>query len=225
MTTATIEKLCADHLRSACNNLASGKLRSCHAHEIVAAYFGYNTAAALQADGKYPLANLDEAEILIPDLRAMDKRVQQLSGLPAGIPTVDELASKITGFLRGKDYFLGNVWMTRDLDEYIDDSFAEDHGMTIEDDLSSEMAVTNAYFDEVYVEEVNLSLGVDTLVANVSGSLNGENDPDLVYHGDSINFRTVMTFQRVAGRVAFLRPELKTSGAVDLSAFDGEDTA
>jgi hypothetical protein len=115
--------------------------------------------------------------------------------------------------------------MTRELDEYINVSFIQGDPAMIEDDLSGEIATTNANFDELDVEEVELSFDVDTLVANVSGSLNGENDPDRVYYGDSINFKTVMTFRRVAARVAFLRPERETSGAVDLSGFDGEEAA
>jgi hypothetical protein len=81
-----IEKACANLLRSTYSNLPGGKLRSGHAHEIVAAYFGYNTAAALQAEYKFPLAALNEAEILIPDLHTMDKRVLQLNALAAGFP-------------------------------------------------------------------------------------------------------------------------------------------
>ena len=223
--TTTIEKVCADLLRSTYSNLPGGKLRSGHAHEIVAAYFGYNAAAALQAEHKYPLTALNEAEILIPDLHTMDKRVLQLNALPAGFPSVNELAATLTCFLRGQKYFSGDVWMTRELEEYINVSFIQDDLAMIEDDLSGEIATTNAYFDELYVEEVDLCFDVDTLVANVSGSLNGENDPDRVYYGDSINFKTDMTFQRVAARVAFLRPELETSGAIDLSGFDGEEAA
>jgi hypothetical protein len=223
--TTTIKKACADLLRSTYSNLPGGKLRSSHAHEIVAAYFGYNTAAALRAEDKYPLTALSEAEILIPDLQTLDKRVPQLNALPAGFPGVNELADTLTRFIREQDYFSGDVWMTRELDEYMNVSFIQDDPAMIEDDLSGQISTTNAYFDELYVEEVDLSFDIDTLVANISGSLNGENDPDQMYYGDSIHFKTVMTFQRVAARVAFLRPGLETSGAIDLSGFDGDVAA
>jgi hypothetical protein len=63
-------------------------MRSCAFHiedpAIVAAYFGYNTAAGLRAEHEYPLTALSQAEILIPDLQTMDKRVLQLNALPAG---------------------------------------------------------------------------------------------------------------------------------------------
>ncbi|MEY9181179.1 hypothetical protein [Bradyrhizobium sp. USDA 313] len=220
---SSIQKDCADFLRMTFNNLTGGKLGSGHAHEIVAAYFGYGTAAALRTEPKYQLAALDQAAILIPDLRLMDQRVQQLNGLPAGLPGVDALALQLSNFLRGNGYFSGKVWFTRDLEEHINVSFIQEDPMMIEDALSGEMATTNAFFDELYVDEVSLDIGDDVLVANVSGSLNGENDTDKPFHGDSIAFTTTMTFERVAGRIAYRWPELETSGAVDESHYYDED--
>ncbi|PDT65079.1 hypothetical protein CO683_34325 [Bradyrhizobium ottawaense] len=220
---STIQKDCADFLRMTFNNPTGGKLGSGHAHEIVAAYFGYCTAAALRAEPKYQLSALDEAAILIPDLRLMDHRMQQLNGLPVGLPNVDELASQLSGFLSKNGYLSGEVWYTRDLEEYIEVSFIQEDPMMIEDALSGEMATTNAFFDELYIDKVSLDVGDDVLVANVSGALNGENDPDKPFHGDSIAFTTMMTFERVAGRIGYRRPELETSGAVDDSYYYDED--
>ncbi len=56
-----------------------------------------------------------------------------------------------------------------------------------------------------------------TLVASVSGALNGENDPDKSFNGDSINLETVTTFERVSGRVAYLEADLETTGFIDTS--------
>jgi hypothetical protein len=89
----------------------------------------------------------------------------------------------------------------------------------IEDALSGEMATTNAYFDELYIDEVEFADGEEGMVASLSGSLNGESDQDRVFHGDKISFTTVMTFPRLPGRVAFLRPQLETSGQVDESMY------
>lgn len=220
---STIQKDCADFLRMTFNNLTGGKLGSGHAHEIVAAYFGYGTAAALRAEPKYQLAALDKAAILMPDLRLMDQRLLQLNGLPAGLPAVDELASQLSNFLSANGYFSGEVWYTRDLEEYIDVSFIQEDPMMIEDALLGEMAMTNAFFDELYIKKVSLDVGDDVLVANVSGALNGENDPDKPFCGDSIAFTTIMSFERVAGRVGYMRPELETSGAIDDSHYYDED--
>ncbi len=93
----------------------------------------------------------------------------------------------------------------------------------IMDDLSGRMAETNAYFDELDVQEVDLDIGDDALVANVSGSLNGETDPDKSFFGDKIAFDTIMTFQRVAGRIAYSEPDLETSGDIDMLGYYDED--
>ncbi|MET4232318.1 hypothetical protein ACVWXN_006003 [Bradyrhizobium sp. i1.4.4] len=220
---SSIQKECADFLRTTFNNLTGSKLGSGHAHEIVAAYFGYCTAAALRAEPTYQLSALNEAAIVIPDLRLMDQRMQQLNGLPTGLPNVDELASQLSSFLSANGYLSGEVWYTRDLEEYINVSFIQKDRMMIEDALSGEMAMTNAFFDELYIDKVSLDVGDDVLVANVSGALNGENDPDKPSSGDSIVFTTLMTFERAAGRTGYRRPELETSGTIDDSHYYDED--
>ena len=61
--------------------------------------------------------------------------------------------------------------------------------MIIEDALSGENR-----FDEtpistkLYIDEVVVDVTEDALVATLSGSLNGEQDQDRVFHGDKINF-------------------------------------
>jgi hypothetical protein len=221
----TIHKDCADHLRSYFHALTGGKLGSGHAHELVAAFFGYGSGAALRADTTYPVADLGSAEILIPDLGMMDTRLGELDGLPADLPTADDLAVEIASFLQGNGHFRGELWITRNLAEYIDTDFIQKDPMMIEDELSPIMAETNAYFDELYIEEVEIAPGKEALVANVTGQLNGENDADKPYVGDSINFTTVMTFQRVAGRTAYCRPDLETGGQVDREDYYDEEDA
>jgi len=211
----TIQKDCADFLRQTYSNNSGGKLRAGHAHELTAAYFGYASAAALRSEAAYPLTALDEGEILIPNIPLMEQRMQQLDGLPSGLPDATELASNLSNFLVSTDRFSGETWHTDKLETYIEETFIPARSAEIEDDLTGEMAETNAYFDELYVEEVTLSPGNDDLIATVSGHLNGENDPDRPFSGDSIEFTTTVTFERVAGRTAYTRPKLSTSGAVD----------
>lgn len=215
----SIQKQCADFLRDYHRQLTSGKLGAGHAHELVAAFFGYKTAAALQAESAYPLDELEGADILIPDLRLMDERVKQLQGLPANLASIDDLAAQLCEFLVKDGHFSGEVWRTRDLEDSIDADFIQKNQMRIMDDLSDEMAATNATYDELYVEEVEVESDIDTLVATASGSLNGDNDPDKPFSGDKITFNAVITFMRVAGRTAFANPEIETSGAVDTSGY------
>ncbi|WP_247560468.1 hypothetical protein [Bradyrhizobium sp. 138] len=122
--------------------------------------------AALQALGEnlpriWNAATTSAADRKRIRLHLMDQRMLQLNGLPAGLPAVDELASQLSNFLNG--YFSGEVWYTRDLEEYIDVSFIQEDPMMIEDALSGEMARTNAFFDELYVKEVSLDVGDESL--------------------------------------------------------------
>lgn len=220
----SLPKDCADHLRARYRLLTGRKLGSSHAHELVAAFFGYKTAAALRAETRFPLNDIGKAEILIPDLRLMDERVGTLRGLPADLPSVDDLTSDLCHFLASQGHFDGRFWSSRHLSDDVN-AFVQHDPMMIEGALDGEIASTNAYFDELYIEEYDFKPSDDALVATLTGSLNGENDQDRAFHGDKIVFTTVMTFERVAGRIAYMEPELETDGKVDDAMYYDEDFA
>jgi len=214
----TIYKDCADHLRASYRHQTGGHLLSGHAHELVAAFFGYGSAAALRADLVYPVSQLEQADILIPDLALMDARRLQLT---ADLPDSGALASDLCDLLRSLGHFSGEDWNSRDLPDQINDYVQRDP-MMIEEDLNGQISLTNAYFDELYLDEVVPEPNEDALMVTINGSLNGTSDQDRVFSGDKIIFSTLMTFNRVAGRVAFSSPELETSGYVDQSYYDDE---
>jgi len=60
----SIAKFCADYLRAFTNNHGV-KLKSGHAHELVAAFFGYKSKAAMQADTLCSIENIGKAEIFV----------------------------------------------------------------------------------------------------------------------------------------------------------------
>ncbi len=61
-----IVKLCADSLRAQPSLIGLYRLKSSHAHELIAAFFGYNSKnAMLAAYKKYPPSNLQQADFLI----------------------------------------------------------------------------------------------------------------------------------------------------------------
>ena len=60
-----ISKLCADSLRTLASEKYGVKLKSAHAHELVAAYFGYGSKNALLADENHPISALAQAEIVV----------------------------------------------------------------------------------------------------------------------------------------------------------------
>jgi len=82
-----ITKKCADTLRSFALNNYGIQIKSTHAHELVAAYFGYSSRAALLADTKSPITNLRQAEfvVLTPTVQ-IKERCKELKGLPENLP-------------------------------------------------------------------------------------------------------------------------------------------
>jgi hypothetical protein len=210
----SIQKQCADCLRDSYAVLTGKKLLSGHAHELAAAFFGYGTAAALQSEVIYPLSELIAADILIPDIARMDARRGQLVGLPADLPDSRELARTLSEMLKSGGHFAGQVWDSEYLSDDIN-GYVQQDPMLIEDALSGQMAETNAYFDELYLDEVDIEVTHEVMVATITGSLNGEQDQDRAFHGDKIAFTSVMTMNRVAGRSAYSKPDFDTSGEVD----------
>lgn len=73
-----ITKLCADSLRAFAENKYGVKLKSSHAHELVAGFFGYKSKAALLADSQHPLSNLRQAEFIVFDPSTTDFVSQRL---------------------------------------------------------------------------------------------------------------------------------------------------
>lgn len=97
--------------------------------------------------------------------------------------------------------------------------------MLIEDALSGEIASTNAFFDELYIDEVAVEVTDDAFVATLTGSLNGDQDQDRAFHGDKINFTSIMTMYRIAARTAYQEPDFETSGGVDDSMYFEDEPA
>lgn len=211
-------KECADSLRANYNSRTGKRLGASHSHELAAAFFGFSTAAALRAEQKCPIAALAEADFLIPDLQMMDARIKKIKGLPDDLPSVDDLATCVTDYLIEAGYFSGTVWQERDLSDLVNGYVQNDPTM-IENDLSGEMATTNAYFEELYIDEYLFERTADGRVVTLNGSLNGTTHEDQVFHGDKIAFTTVMTFDPVAGRVGFAEPSLDTGGRVDMDGY------
>lgn len=194
-------------------HLPSGRLRSSHAHELVAAYFGYGTAAALQTEIEFPLSEIEQASILIPDVARMDQRRKKLKKLPLELPSSAELARHVSAYLVQAKYFNGEIWDGMHLSDDIN-GYVQSHSTLIEDDLSGEIASTNAYFDELYIDEYEIQIDEDGFSANLTGSLNGQQDEDRPFHGTTIDFVSTMTMDRCAARNAYHAPVFETGGAV-----------
>jgi len=107
-----ITKACADSLRTFTQKNYGIQLKSSHAHELVAAYFGYSSRAALIADKECPIGTLSDAELIVlnhPTLR-IEQRRKTLTNLPSGLPTSDILAATIYETITANEQLLGKVW-------------------------------------------------------------------------------------------------------------------
>jgi hypothetical protein len=218
----TVSKFCADQLREHYRVSRHGKLQASYAHELVAAYFGYKSNAALRAEANYPLTNLGEAAVLVPDVPLMEHRRLSLAGLPQDLPSSMEIAATLSSALKAGGHFNGEVWLYSSLAEYIMEDFLHRHDGQVQDDLSGVMAETNAYFDEAYYESAEVSEGADEIVIEVKGTYSGESDPERMYWGDKIDMQVTVTLYRCAGRTAFRDWDLSVRGEVNDDDVDPE---
>lgn len=106
-----ITKLCADSLRSFLDTNYSIKLKSGHAHEIVAAFFGYKSRISMLADIKYPIGDMARAEFIVlrPDTPFVDQRLKGLEGLPPDLPPSQVLAEGVYSVITGDKELLGKI--------------------------------------------------------------------------------------------------------------------
>ncbi|MES9866352.1 MAG: hypothetical protein ABW157_13515 [Candidatus Thiodiazotropha sp. LLP2] len=211
-----LSKLCADYLRTAYTATSSQKLKATHARELVAAFFGYKSHAALIAETAYPLDNLEEAYIFVPDIPLMERRRNRLSGLPEDLPPSEALAKQLAAFLSDNGHCGGNVWLYESLETYIMEVLLIEHDDVVSDALSGTMAETNAAFTEYpYYEKARIEDTRDELVTIVTGQLQGEPLDDKLFCGDTINMSVRVTLPRMAGKRGFYDFELEAGGAVN----------
>ena len=107
-----ITKACADSLRTFIQNNYGIQLKSSHAHELVAAYLGYSSRAALLADKAFPIDRLRNAEIIVLGGRThfVEQRLKTLENLPAGLPSGDILVEGLCAAIIDSEDFSGKIW-------------------------------------------------------------------------------------------------------------------
>ena len=212
---ADISKLCADFLRNSYASQTGAKLKASHARELVAAFFGYKSHAALIADKAHPLTNLEDAEILVPDIPLLDHRRTCLRELPADLFPSYEMASQICRFLSEYGYFDGTVWLYEAVEGYVTDILLIENDSFLMDKLSGVIAMTNAEFGEFPdYENAEISDTGNTLVINVSGKLRGTQLEDKLFYGDTIDMMVKVTLYRIAGKRGFSEFDIKAEGSV-----------
>jgi len=202
-----ITKACADYLRDMYDQ--NPKLKSSHAHELVAAYFGYSSRAALLADSKFPIENLGKATLFIPDIELLASRMKELEGLPEAVSNVEKLAEVLTKYIEDQDYFTADVWLTPSLEDYLLEDYLSDNQVEVDDRMimliSSEGG--HYYTDPIY-DTFSCKFEGDYFIAAFTGGLIEEPHPARVFTGSELTVSIEIKFRRVAGRTAFHYPEI-----------------
>ena len=217
-------KACSDFLRSEYFAYGGEKLKASHSRELTAAFFGYKSHAALLAEKHYPLKNLGEADVLIPNIELIEQRRNMLAGLPAALFSSHEIASKLSKFLQEMHYFDGTVWLYESLEAYVTEVLLIKEDARIMDALSGVMAETNATFGTEfgYYESADVIEEDDMVTVEVEGQYNGSPDSERPFCGDQIDMTVTVELPRVAGRAAFANPNISASGVVNDDWVDPE---
>ncbi len=204
-------KLCADSLRTFSKEKHDIKLKATHAHELVAAYFGYKSKSAMKADTKYPMSKLGQAEIIVsmPD-DFIDKRRKKLQELSPELPDSYTLGEVVYAPI-----FAGEFWTSqfppfrsfKTLAKYLVENSEVFRG-----DLRFNQNVPMEHFVAVKEEENYVLLTVTHTYRDHTGELKDNGD-------------TIIKLPRIAGRIGYGKPEIsvvnRTAGARRKLRFSG----
>lgn len=102
-----VTKILADSLRTYVKENHQVKLKAAHAHELVAAYFGYNSKNAMLADDEYDPEKVNLAKIIIfTSDEFIDKRRRQLTDFPNDIYSSYELGEALlTPLFKDQEFY------------------------------------------------------------------------------------------------------------------------
>jgi hypothetical protein len=219
-----ITKLCADFLRNHLATQYSHKLKSSHAHEIVAAFFGYRSRAALLSDIDYPVSALSTATVLAPDIPLMGLRIEQLNDQSLSRHDAMGIAELLSEFLKQSKHFDGEIWLALNLEDYITGDLLFTKDSHIMDELSGVMAETNAEFSSMpQYEDAEIEEFDHAIAVSVSGTYEGEQHEDKPYSGDTIDFEVNIILTRAAGKRGFSDCQIEANGSIQEEYWEDPD--
>lgn len=192
-----IVKLCADDLLTIINNNYSIKLKASHAHELVAAFFGYKSNAALLADTIAPISNLLQANIIVlASSQSIDERRKTLQDLPPELPENQVLGEIVYSTLLSNKCLLNAPWAAYEpfalflADEYLREQKMDKlYRAPVREGVSIENADN--------YKHLLVSRFYQLPVANATAFMVGE-----------IEITTSIKLQLIAGRIGYGKPEI-----------------
>ena len=187
-------KSCADSLRTFSKVKYDIKLKAAHAHELVAAFFGYSSKNTMLADTKYPISNMGQAEIIVmtPDV-FIDQRREDLQELSSELPDSYTLGEAVYNFLFSDEWWASPYPPFRSFEK-----------------LAKHLVENNDAYKNVF--KVYRDIPMHHIV-NVETSENGVTLTVLHSHRTSTEEmlgvgKTTIKLQRVAGHIGYGKPQV-----------------
>ncbi|MFO3392183.1 hypothetical protein SCZ83_02005 [Legionella pneumophila serogroup 8] len=209
----SIAKLCAERLRIISNHHGI-KLKSGHAHELVAAFFGYKSKAALLSDTLSPIENIGQAQIfvLIPSA-FIDERRKCLEDLPSGLPDTYTLGEEMFTFLAAQKMLVGSAfpsWV------HLAEALTNDHlqkngNIILPPNFGASENACNIFDKPVYEFKPKIESIDNEVKLTVSNRYYGSS----YVHFQPIDVVLTIKLQRIAGHFGYAKPEISL---VDISS-------
>ncbi len=196
MSQENIQKKCVDSLRTFTQENFNIKIKASHAHELVAAYFGYNSKNALIADKKYSLSRISEAAVfvMVPD-EFVDNRISDFKDFSLNMADVYSLGEAIyTPLFADISVYKSEYPPFKNFDLFAK-YYLENNQRW------------NDHFQKLGKFKLDHIVDVkqyDELVEIVVIHTSKKSDVDYVGIG-----KTTLTLPRVVGKIGFLKPEMK----------------
>ena len=189
-----ISKLSADSLRTFTNEKYNIKIKAAHAHELVAAYFGYSSKNAMLADIKYPIGNLDKSEIIVMKSDDfIDQRRKNLQGLSPELPDSYTLGEAVYASLFSDEWWASQYAPFRSFEKLA--KFLVKNNDTYQNVFKFYRDVPMHHIVEVKDEEDGVTLTVLHSHRTSTGEMLGVG-------------KTTIKLPRVAGRIGYGEPQV-----------------
>ena len=202
----SIAKLCADHLRVFSNSYGI-KLKSGHAHELVAAFFGYKSKAAMQADIISPIKNLGLAQIfvLMPSL-FIDERRKCLEDLPSNLPDTYTLGESMLVFLASEGKLSGRSFASWEhLSNALYTEYLQKHGdLILPSNWGLYEEARNIFNKPVYEFQPQIESTDNRIKITVTKRYQGLSE----VHFQPLDVSITITLRRITGYIGYANPEI-----------------
>jgi hypothetical protein len=217
-----VSKTCSDYLRE-----CYSELKASHARELVAAFFGYKSHAALLADKRNGVDYLDQAAVLVPDSSLVDERRRCLKELSEQLPPSAKLVDELVQFVQDEELFTGEVWGCFDVGEYVIEEYLPAHlSPELDIELEELTKPLNALFEEISYDDCQVTETDFGVTVTVSGTYTGywldDNE-----HSDEpvIDLEITVYLRRCSGSISFDEPEIDVLGTLKKEDDDTDEEA